>query len=246
MCSRSWPFSELPVWATGGASGGRRGGPGRAHDRAAAVERARPVRVCDCPRRHRRHPQPSSGQPGGASPRRSARSRRGAVDPHAAHAAPRGPSPAAVDALVGALRTHRDRAMVEAMVLGGLRRCEVLGLRLEDVNAGEAGQRLRADRAGRRRTRAHAGRDVVAVPFERGVRSQVAAEGARGWLGQAGLGERVAARRGAGGQVEPCRPRCGCGADRRSRATSPAVRRLQMHDLQKVITHVHPVLTAPL
>ena len=28
--------------------------------------------------------------------------------------------------------------------------------------------------------------------------------------------------------------------------TSPAVRRLQMHDLQKVITHVHPVLTAPL
>ena len=46
-------------------------------------------------------------------------------------------SPAAVDALVGALRTHRDRAMVEAMVRGGLRRCEVLGLRLEDVNAGE-------------------------------------------------------------------------------------------------------------
>jgi site-specific recombinase XerD len=35
------------------------------------------------------------------------------------------------------LRTHRDRAMVEAMLLGGLRRCEVLGLRLGDVKVGE-------------------------------------------------------------------------------------------------------------
>ncbi|MEZ5141810.1 MAG: tyrosine-type recombinase/integrase [Acidimicrobiales bacterium] len=42
-------------------------------------------------------------------------------------------SPAEVNALVGALRTHRDRAMVFAMVLGGLRRCEVLGLRLADI-----------------------------------------------------------------------------------------------------------------
>jgi len=29
--------------------------------------------------------------------------------------------------------THRDRAMVLAMLLAGLRRCEVLGLRFEDV-----------------------------------------------------------------------------------------------------------------
>ena len=43
---------------------------------------------------------------------------------------PRILTPAEVDALTGALRTHRDRAMVAAMVLGGLRRCEVLGLRL--------------------------------------------------------------------------------------------------------------------
>jgi integrase/recombinase XerD len=42
-------------------------------------------------------------------------------------------SPAEVDALLAALRTARDRAMVLAMVLGGLRRCEVLGLRLGDV-----------------------------------------------------------------------------------------------------------------
>ena len=36
-----------------------------------------------------------------------------------------------------ALRHHRDRAMVEAMVLGGLRRCEVLGLRMDDLRPGE-------------------------------------------------------------------------------------------------------------
>jgi hypothetical protein len=35
--------------------------------------------------------------------------------------------PGEVDALTAALRRHRDRAMVAAMVLGGLRRCEVLG-----------------------------------------------------------------------------------------------------------------------
>ena len=46
-------------------------------------------------------------------------------------------APAQVDALVGALRTHRDRAMVLAMVLGGLRRCEVLGLRLADLHVAE-------------------------------------------------------------------------------------------------------------
>lgn len=46
-------------------------------------------------------------------------------------------SPAQVDALTGALRTHRDRAMVAAMVLGGLRRCEVLGLRLADLRFAE-------------------------------------------------------------------------------------------------------------
>lgn len=46
---------------------------------------------------------------------------------------PRILQPVQVDALLGALRTHRDRAMAEAMVLGGLRRCEVLGLQLEDL-----------------------------------------------------------------------------------------------------------------
>ena len=45
--------------------------------------------------------------------------------------------PAEVGGLTAALRTHRDRAMVAAMVLGGLRRCEVLGLRLGDLRFGE-------------------------------------------------------------------------------------------------------------
>ena len=46
-------------------------------------------------------------------------------------------SPAEVDALTPALRTHRDQAMVAAMVLGGLRRCEVCGLRLADLRVGD-------------------------------------------------------------------------------------------------------------
>jgi integrase len=50
---------------------------------------------------------------------------------------PRVLDPAEVRALMAALRRWRDRAMVEAMVLGGLRRCEVLGLRFEDVRAAE-------------------------------------------------------------------------------------------------------------
>lgn len=40
-------------------------------------------------------------------------------------------------ALLGALRTRRDRAMVLAMLLGGLRRCEVLALRLADVRVAD-------------------------------------------------------------------------------------------------------------
>jgi integrase/recombinase XerD len=50
---------------------------------------------------------------------------------------PRVLAPGEVDALLAALSTHRDRAMVLAMLLGGLRRCEVLGLRMQDVHAGE-------------------------------------------------------------------------------------------------------------
>jgi integrase len=50
---------------------------------------------------------------------------------------PRVLTPAEVGALLAALRTYRDRAMVELMLLAGLRRCEVLGLALADVRPGE-------------------------------------------------------------------------------------------------------------
>lgn len=46
--------------------------------------------------------------------------------------------PAEVDALMRSLRSNRDRAMVQAMVLGGLRRSEVLRLRLSDLHPAEA------------------------------------------------------------------------------------------------------------
>lgn len=64
---------------------------------------------------------------------------------------PRILSPSEVDALMDALRTRRDRAMVEAMVLGGLRRGEVLGLRLEDISAGERRVFVAEGKGGRQR-----------------------------------------------------------------------------------------------
>jgi integrase/recombinase XerD len=60
-------------------------------------------------------------------------------------------SPAEVDALTAALRTHRDRAMVAAMVLAGLRRCEVLGLRLEDLRVAERRVFIADGKGGRQR-----------------------------------------------------------------------------------------------
>ena len=52
-------------------------------------------------------------------------------------ALPRVLSPEEADRLVGALRRHRDRAMVLGMLLAGLRRCEVLGLRFCDVQVAD-------------------------------------------------------------------------------------------------------------
>jgi integrase/recombinase XerD len=50
---------------------------------------------------------------------------------------PRVLAPREVSAFLACLRTRRDRAMAEAMLLGALRRCEVLGLRLGDLRPGE-------------------------------------------------------------------------------------------------------------
>ncbi len=60
-------------------------------------------------------------------------------------------APTEVDALVAALRTDRDRAMIDAMLLGGLRRCEVLGLRLEDIRVGERRLFVADGKGGRQR-----------------------------------------------------------------------------------------------
>ncbi|MET7620539.1 tyrosine-type recombinase/integrase [Streptomyces sp. NPDC005408] len=50
---------------------------------------------------------------------------------------PRVLGPGEVEAVLGAVNTARDRAMILAMLLGGLRRCEVLGLNLGDLSPGE-------------------------------------------------------------------------------------------------------------
>ena len=59
--------------------------------------------------------------------------------------------PAEVDRLVAALRTSRDRAMVQAMLFGGLRRCEVLGLSMADIRAGERRVFIAAGKGGHQR-----------------------------------------------------------------------------------------------
>ncbi len=75
--------------------------------------------------------------PRGLATRTPRRSGRGAPLVRAPRTLPRILEPGEVDALMGALRRWRDRAMVEAMVLGGLRRNETLGLRFEDLKPGE-------------------------------------------------------------------------------------------------------------
>ena len=76
--------------------------------------------------------------PRGLLTRRAGGSRRSRTAPlvRVPRTLPRILSPGEADRLV-ALRTHRDRAMVLAMLLAGLRRCEVLGLRFADVRVAD-------------------------------------------------------------------------------------------------------------
>jgi len=60
-------------------------------------------------------------------------------------------SPADADGLLAALRTDRDRAMVQAMLLGGLRRCEVLALTFDDIRVGEKRLFIREGKGGHQR-----------------------------------------------------------------------------------------------
>jgi len=75
--------------------------------------------------------------PRGLPARGPGRGRRGQPLVRAVRQLPRILGPEEMGAFISALRTQRDRAMVQAMALGGLRRAEVLGLRLEDLRLGE-------------------------------------------------------------------------------------------------------------
>jgi site-specific recombinase XerC len=112
------------------------------HDEAAVslrTVRRRLSRVSGlCSFLHARAEMPANPVPRGLPTRRERqRPHQGVPLVRRVRALPRILSPAEVDALTGALRTHRDRAMVAAMVLGGLRRCEVLGA----ADGGSAGGR---------------------------------------------------------------------------------------------------------
>jgi integrase/recombinase XerD len=98
-------------------------------------------------------------------PTRRERSRPGQGVPlvRAVRRLPRILSPAEVDALTAGLRTHRDRAMVAAMVLGGLRRCEVLGLRMGDLHVAERRVFIAEGKGGRQRLVPVSGRFFAAV-----------------------------------------------------------------------------------
>jgi integrase/recombinase XerD len=72
---------------------------------------------------------------------------------------PRILAPGEVGRLISALRTDRDRAIVFAVLLAGLRRCEVLGLRFEDVQL--ADRRLVVVEGKGRSSQGRAGREQV-------------------------------------------------------------------------------------
>ena len=76
---------------------------------------------------------------------------------------PRVLSPVEVNSLLGGLRTQRDRAIVLGMLLAGLRRCEVLGLRLRDVNPGEQRLFVASGKGGRERVVSVSGRFFEAL-----------------------------------------------------------------------------------
>jgi site-specific recombinase XerD len=79
----------------------------------------------------------SNPVPRGLANRKRSRTERGTPLVRTPRTLPKILEPAEVDELISACRRWRDRAMVEAMVLGGLRRVEVLGLRLEDLKVAE-------------------------------------------------------------------------------------------------------------
>ena len=72
-------------------------------------------------------------------------------------------SPSEVDRLLAALRTARDRSTVLAMLLAGLRRCEVLGLRVGDVQVGDRRLFVAEGKGGHQRVTPVSGRFLDAL-----------------------------------------------------------------------------------
>jgi integrase/recombinase XerD len=103
--------------------------------------------------------------PRGLATRRQGASKRARLVPlvRVPKTLPRVLTPGEVRALVSALRTARDRAMVEAMVLGGLRRCEVLGLTLDDLLVAERRVFIAEGKGGHQRVVPVSGRFFVTV-----------------------------------------------------------------------------------
>ena len=103
--------------------------------------------------------------PRGLATRRQGASKRARLVPlvRVPKTLPRVLTPGEVSALVSALRTARDRAMVEAMVLGGLRRCEVLGLTLDDLLVAERRVFIAEGKGGHQRVVPVSGRFFASV-----------------------------------------------------------------------------------
>lgn len=76
---------------------------------------------------------------------------------------PRVLAPSEAVALLAALRTARHQAMVQAMLLGGLRRCEVLGLRLRDVHLADKRLSIAEGKGGHERIVPVAGRFFITL-----------------------------------------------------------------------------------
>ena len=126
---------------------------------------------------------------------------------------PRVIDPDEVDSFVDALRTRRDRAMVEAMLLGGLRRCEGLGLRLGDIRPGERGLFIAEGKGGHQRI------VPVSQRFFTSLASYLAAEVPAAALAEPLHPTRVA-RRVVAGTSSTDRPQALNPSDTDSRATT--------------------------
>jgi integrase/recombinase XerD len=105
-------------------------------------------------------PVQASPVPRGLPTRRQGGSRKSRTVPlvRVPRTLPRVLAPGEVDRLVAALRTDRDKAMVLAMVLAGLRRCEVLGLRMADIWVGDRRLFIAEGKGGHQRVIPVAGR----------------------------------------------------------------------------------------